>query len=221
MKKLIAVLAACLMAPIFAGAQGIEDGDHMFSMMLGAGAGLQDSGFQWGNEDVEWGKAGVVAGLSYMVFPSKFLGVGVEVNDGLFADDKHSAWVMGNHYEMINGMNVLNAMASFRFNFNPDSRCRIYVPFGAGLSSATGVIEQKTNGNKHSETATYNSLGWFAGVGLEIALGSSGRWALGAEGRYNAFQFDTDKLLNKWGAAGVGKKDYSYLSAMFKASYRF
>lgn len=218
MKKLIAVIVACLGLGVFANAQGIEAGDHMFSMMIGGGAGLQDSGTKKVNgEEAEWGKAGAVAGLSYMVFPSEYWGLGLEVNDGIFADDK----VKGIGWEEVHGMNVLNAMASMRFNLNPDSRARLYIPFGAGLTSATGIIETKIAGDKQDKTASYNSFGWFAGVGFEIALGSEGRWSLGAEGRYNAFQYDTDKLMNKVGAAGVGKKDYSYLSAMFKASYRF
>lgn len=218
MKKLIAVVVACLGLAVAAQAQGIEAGDHMFSMMIGAGAPLQDSGLKDdGGKEVDWADGGAIAGLSYMVFPSEYWGLGLEVNDGIFADEK----TKGIGWEEVHGMNVLNAMVSMRFNLNPDSRARLYIPFGAGLTTATGIIETKNGGTKEDKTATYNSFGWFVGVGFEIALGSQGHWSLGAEGRYNAFSYDTDKLMEKVGDTGVGKKDYSYLSAVFKASYRF
>lgn len=222
MKKLIAVVVACLGLGVFANAQGIEAGDHMFSMTVGAGAGLQNSGLKkWNNENIDWGTAGATFGLSYMIFPSEVLGIGLEVNDGIFVGEDDDIRIGANHEEIETGMNVLNAMASLRLNLNPQSRTRFYIPFGAGLSSSTGAIKDTYNGWERTERATYNSFGWFAGFGFEIALGSSGSWSLGAEGRYNAFKYDTDKLMNKWGATGVGKKDYSYVSAMFKASYRF
>lgn len=221
MKKLWMVVGFCLSLAVFSNAQGIEAGDNMFSMFAGVGGGLQDSGLKWQGETVDWGAAGATIGLSYMVFPSEYFGVGLEINDGIFGDEEHDVRTGGNHYEMENAMNVFNAMASFRFNFNPQSRVRFYIPFGGGLSSSTGVIKQTINGWEKTDRANYNSLGWFAGAGLEVAIGSEGRWALGAEGRYNAFQYDTDKLMQKVGTTGVGKKDYSYVSVAFKASYRF
>lgn len=218
MKKLVLSISALFIFSMVSFAQGIEAGDHMFSMMIGAGSPLQDSGLKdAGGKEIDWADGGVIFGLSYMAFPSEYWGLGLEVNDGIFADKTEK----GIGWEQTHGMNVLNAMVSMRFNLNPDSRARLYIPFGAGLSSATGLIETKIGNTKKDIHASYNSFGWFAGVGLEIALGSSGHWALGAEGRYNAFQYDTDKLMAKFGGTGVGKKDYSYISAVFKASYRF
>jgi len=222
MKKLIAVVVACVGLSAFANAQGIEAGDQMVSGTVGIGVGLQDSGLKLlNNNDAAWGTAGATFGLSYMVFPNEYLGIGVEVNDGIFAGEDDDVYSFGNHEEIETAMNVFNAMASLRLNLNPQARTRFYIPFGAGLTSATGAIKDTYNGWERTERASYNSFGWFAGFGFEIALGSSGTWSLGAEGRYNAFQYDTDKLMNKWGVNGVGKKDYSYVSVAFKASCKF
>ena len=224
MKKIAAWLLVGLFVafPATVKAQGIEAGDHMFSMMIGGAAGLQDSGLtKWNNEKTDWGSAGAVFGLSYMIFPSEVLGVGIEVNDGIFVGEDDDRYIMGDHEELETAMNVFNAMVSARLNLNPQARARFYIPFGAGLSSATAAIRDTWNGSETTKRASYNSLGYFVGFGLEVALGSSGRWSLGAEGRYNAFQYDTDKLAAKWGGTGVGKKDYSYVSVAFKASCKF
>jgi len=220
MKKLVAVLMVCVASCVFASATGINAGDQMVSGTVGFGAGLQKSGWYFNGDKVDWGTVGATFGLSYMIFPNEYLGVGVEINDGIFAGEDDDYRSLGNHYEMENSMNVLNLMASFRANLNPKSSTRFYIPFGAGLTSATGTVDYTVNGWKKSKSASYNSLGWFVGVGFEKEIGQ-GNWALGAEARYNAFSYDTDKLMKKFDGDGAGKKNYSYISVAFKASYRF
>jgi len=220
MKKLLAVLCAVFCLSAFSHAEGIQAGDQMVSGTIGFGAGLQNSGWQFNGNNVSWGTAGATFGVAYQYFPTEYFGVGVEMNDGIFAGEDDDVWALGNHTEMENAMNVFNLMASFRANLNPQNRTRFYIPFGAGLTSATQAIDLTVNGWSRTERATYNSLGWFVGFGFEIDLGQ-GNWSLGGEARYNAFTYDTDKIMNKVHGDGAGKKDYSYLSMVFKASYRF
>ncbi len=219
MKKLVTLAVALFVLGTVSRAQGIEDGNHMFTMSVGAGAGLEDSGVEhpYSHEDIAWGEAGGVFGISYLVFPSKYFGMGVEVNDGIFAGEDTTWYGVGTSHRIETAMNVFNAMASFRFNFNPDSRARFYIPFGVGLTSATGALVETINGVENTRHSSTQSLGYFAGFGFEIGLGQSGKWALGSELRYNAFRYDTDKLLG----SSIGQQDYSYVSASFKASCRF
>ncbi len=217
MKKLVTLAVALFVLGTVSRAQGIEDGNHMFTMSVGAGAGLEDSGVYFHGEELAWGEFGGVFGLSYLVFPTKYFGVGVEVNDGIFAGEDTTWYGAGTSDQIETAMNVFNAMASFRFNFNPDSRARFYIPFGVGLTSATGAYVRTINGVEYTHHSSTQSLGYFAGFGFEIGLGQSGKWALGSELRYNAFRYDTDKLLG----SSIGQQDYSYVSASFKASCRF
>ncbi len=219
MKKLVVLAVALFAFGVVSHAQGIEDGNHMFTMSIGAAAGLEDSGvvYYYANEDLSWGEFGGVFGLSYLVFPTKYFGMGVEVNDGIFAGEDTTWHVGSDSLQVETAMNVFNAMASFRFNFNPDSRARFYIPFGVGLTSATGAFKETFNGLEATRHSTSQSLGYFAGIGFEIGLGQSGKWALGSELRYNAFRYDADKLYG----TTIGKQDYSYVSASFKASCRF
>lgn len=220
MKKLLAVLCAVFCLGTLSFAEGINAGDQMVSGTVGFGAGLQKSGWQFDGNDVDWGTFGATFGASYMFFPSEYFGVGVEINDGVFAGEEDDVTVLGVKTEMENAMNVFNLMASFRANLNPQERTRFYIPFGAGLTSATQSIKETVGGWERTESASYNSFGWFVGLGFEIDLGQ-GNWSLGGEARYNAFTYDTDKMMRKVDGDGAGKKDYSYISMAFKASYRF
>lgn len=235
MKKLVvfAVLLGLLVSfPFHAKAEGIEAGQHMWALSIGGAGALQKSGMKGTDlpygltdqEEMEWGKGGAVFGFSYLIFPSEYFGIGLEANDGFFGGEDYKYSKAGKDYKVDTGMNVFNAMVSMRANLNPQSRFRFYIPFGAGYTWSTSlfVSEETVGGYSKDEKyhASSGSLGYFGGFGFEIDLGD--HWSLGGEGRYNGFTYDTDKIAKKYGGDKlVGKKDYSYISVVFKASYRF
>ena len=233
MKKLavLGILAGLLAAfPFNAKAEGIEAGQHMFTMSLGGASAVQKAGYKSSalglpsDKETEWGKRGIAGGLSYIVFPSEYLGIGLEVSDGFFGGDEYKMSKPGHEYKIDTGMNVLNAMATFRVNLNPKSSVRIYVPAGMGYAWSTNllVIEDKTGGEtkKDKYHTTSGSLTYFAGLGFEIDLGSN--WSLGGEARYHSFTNDTDKIGKKYNHNKlIGKQEYGYIAVLFKASYRF
>ena len=233
MKKLTALVVLFSLLALFpfnTKAEGIEAGQHMWALYLGGASALQKAGYKGSDmglndkEEMKWGAAGGVAGFSYLIFPSEYFGIGLEANDGFFGGEEYKFSAAGKDYKIDTGMNVFNAMVSMRLNVNPQSRFRLYVPFGAGYTWSTGLFAWEETAAGATKEKTYHassgSLGYFAGVGFEIDLGD--RWSLGAEGRYNAFKYDTDEFSKKYGGNKlVGEKDYSYISVAFKASYRF
>ena len=235
MKKIVtlAVLLGLLSAfPFNAKAEGIEAGQHMWALSVGAATAFQKAGYDASDmssdysksDEMEWGKRGGVLGLSYNYFPSEYFGIGLEANDGFFGGDEYKVSKAGHDYKIDTGMNVFSAMATLRFNVNPHNKVRFYVPAGMGYSWSTNlmVVEDKFGGKTKKDTyhTTSGSLSYFAGLGLEIDLGK--HWSLGGEARFHAFVNDTDKVAKEIGDKHlIGKKEYSYASVAFRASYRF
>lgn len=231
MKKLavLGVLLSILCAwPTAVKAEGIQAGDQLASGYLGALAPLQDAGLgdmyvidggghTFSINDLDWGDAGVGFGASYLYFLNDYLGLGGELSGGVFSEAEYDLSSSWGHTTIKSSMNTFNAMAVGRLNVNPQSRVRVYFPFGLGLTSAKGKIEMESWGGNGSVDGTSTSLGYFVGAGVEADLGDS-NWMIGGEMRYQGFQFDT----GKYDIDGVsGKENYSYLSFLFKVGYKF
>jgi opacity protein-like surface antigen len=79
------------------------------------------------------------------------------------------------------------------------------------------------SGVNFSGKATDASFAWFAGAGLEFDIGRKSGWSAGLETRYNAFRFDTDKLIRNAPAAvtGDGNRLLSYISLQLRVNKRF
>lgn len=223
MKKLtvLGVLLSILCAwPTAVKAEGIQVGDQLASGYLGFGVPLQESSIYYQGTELDWGDVGASYGISYLYFPSEYFGVGAELSGSNFFESEfeYTSWGPYTKDTVKSSMNVYNFMASFRANVNPQSNVRFYVPFGAGLTSAKGKIEVDSSRfpGTYSLDGTSNSLGYFIGLGVEADLRNN--WMLGGEMRFNGFRFDTGKYdLQDFS----GKKDYTYLSFLFKVGYKF
>lgn len=208
-------------------AEGIEAGTQLVNGYLGGAAPLQDAGlgdvyyhdgaYTFRVNDLDWGDAGVTFGASYLYFLNDYFGLGGEVSGSVFGEAEYDTYSVAGHSTIKSSMNTVNAMAVGRVNVNPQSRVRVYFPFGLGLTSAKGKIKLDTPMGDDSTDGTTTSFGYFVGAGVEADLGQS-NWVLGGEIRYQGFQFDTAK----YDIDGIsGKEDYSYLSFMAKVGYKF
>lgn len=208
-------------------AEGITAGTQLVNGYLGGAAPLQDAGlgdvyyhdgaYTFRINDLDWGDAGVTFGASYLYFLNDYFGLGGEVSGSVFGEAEYDTYSVAGHSTIKSSMNTVNAMAVGRVNVNPQSRVRVYFPFGLGLTSAKGKIKLDTPMGDDSTDGTTTSFGYFVGAGVEADLGQS-NWVLGGEIRYQGFQFDTAK----YDIDGIsGKEDYSYLSFMAKVGYKF
>lgn len=208
-------------------AEGITAGTQLVNGYLGGAAPLQDAGlgdvyyhdgaYTFRVNDLDWGDAGVTFGASYLYFLNDYFGLGGEVSGSVFGEAEYDTYSVAGHSTIKSSMNTFNAMAVGRVNVNPQSRVRVYFPFGLGLTSAKGEIKLDTPAGDDSTDGTTTSFGYFVGAGVEADLGQS-NWVLGGEIRYQGFQFDTAK----YDIDGVsGKENYSYLSFMAKVGYKF
>lgn len=208
-------------------AEGITAGTQLVNGYLGGAAPLQDAGlgdvyyhdgaYTFRVNDLDWGDAGVTFGASYLYFLNDYFGLGGEVSGSVFGEAEYDTYSRAGHSTIKSSMTTFNAMAVGRVNVNPQSRVRVYFPFGLGLTSAKGEIKLDTPMGDDSTDGTTTSFGYFIGAGVEADLGQS-NWVLGGEIRYQGFQFDTAK----YDIDGIsGKEDYSYLSFMAKVGYKF
>ena len=209
-------------------AEGIEAGTQLVSGYLGGSAPLQDAGLDdlyyrdggvyiFHLNDLDWGDAGVTFGASYLYFLNDYFGLGGEISGTVFGEAEYDTYSPFGHSTFKSSMSTFNAMAVGRVNVNPQSRVRVYFPFGLGLTSAKGEIKLDSPMGNDSTDGTTTSIGYFIGAGIETDLGES-NWVLGGEIRYQGFQFDTAK----YDMDGIsGKENYSYLSFMAKVGYKF
>lgn len=241
MKKLmfLAVLVSLLSAwPACLLAQGLQKGDQLVSVFVGAGGATNDTHLPWDltddtgfalgkTQDLGWGDESVAFGAQYLYAVSPYWAFGAEYNANLFdgATDELNAWGgTGQHMkaEVDQDMDVHNVMAAGRFTLNPQAAWRVYVPFGAGIAFAKSTIKNsfwEQNGGATTYTdsrlsASSRSFTYYVGLGLEHRL--AGAWLWGLEGRYQSFRFDYDKF-----ASGLGSENLHYVTAMFKLSYVF
>lgn len=194
--------------PRFQNTVGIENGSLLLSGFIGGGASVNKV------DGVEWGKdGGLSAGAQLMGFPTKYLGVGVEISGSSFfetTDDTLYYYTNGYGYTYYDNMkvtaSVLNIMFASRINFNPQHRVRAYLPMGLGV----GLARFETKMFNHSYTEDSTGFAYYVGMGLEVSLNS--RFVLGVETRYNGFNFKFED----------GEKVYpQYLTALLKVSAKF
>ena len=219
MKKLLFILTIlCISAPAFA---QLKAGQQMFDIRGALGFQLQNSGINYSpyNERADWGTLGAELGLAYYYFLSDSFGVGADFSYGDFdgANLTYSSADKINDYARL-----YNLMLTARYALNPQSRARIYFPFGFGLSAARQDIDISKSGIKFNNKKTEIVPALFIGAGLEFDVGQNG-WSWGLETRYNAFWYDTDKLIKGAPPAitADGKRRYEYLTFQLRIAKRF
>ena len=218
-KKILFTLVTVLFfVPAFA---QLEQGRHMLGLRTGLGFQLQNSGITYSSNEsrVNWGTLGAEVGLSYYYILTPHVGVGTDVSYGDY-DGTNLTWSFTNTAD--DSTKLFNAMLAARFTANPAKPVRVYFPFGAGLVAARQNLSIHYHGTNYEKKKTDASLGYFIGVGMEFNFGRSA-WALGLESRYNAFWYDTDKIVRGAPAPihGDGNRKYEYFSFNINVSKRF
>ena len=219
MKKLLIFISVLFFSlPAFA---QLGQGQNMISGNLGLGFQLNNSGIQYsaGGPNLDWGSLGIDYAIAYHYLITRYLALGAELGAGSYdgANITFSNKNQANSY-----VRLFRGMLSARFNANPGSRFRFYIPLGAGIVRATQAIDIDYWGTKYHNKKTDNSLTWFLGAGLEFDIGDNG-WNWGLQTRYNVFTYDTDKLVKNAPAPiqGDGKRKYEYMNFMLTISKRF
>ena len=207
--------------PVKSMAQGMEGGESLFGAYLGLGSALQKSGMEVDGKDLSWGNVGAEFGLSYLYFPSAYVGIGAALQLGAFQGSQSTEDVPGRwrwhtfktDFEMVNQ----ELMGIGRINLNPSSSVRLYIPFGAGVVLSKASMRYTWDDYWKEEEEDYNfSFGWYAGIGVEFE--QSERFSWGLEARYNSFKYDYSELASFVGGHVSGKdtqRDYVSLVATF------
>ena len=225
MKKiLMAVFVSMCIFPVAGNAQGIEDGDGMVSLYGGLGSALEKSMIEVDGENLSWGNFGAEVGLSYLYFPTSYLGLGLDVHLANFKGTQMVEDVRGRWFwhtlESDFDMQTLQLMGAGRINLNPQSPVRLYIPFGAGLTLSNGTMKYTWDEefDLGEESVTDASWGGYVGLGLEFDQGTNYSWSI--EARYNVFDYDDSRLAGDIGGALVGKDTRrSYVSLAFRLNF--
>ena len=203
---------------------GIAAGDHLVKAHVGVGFGLQDSGMSATsdtgiNNRIDWGEKGNIYAISYHYLATDRLGIGAEVSRQFFDGSSYDN-TMGAITDEFSAKTYLTQfMASLRWTFNPYAPVRFYVPFGVGLVHARSSASFKNGSGLQNATSRTDSLGYFAGLGMEMDLAP--RVLLGLETRYTGFSFYTDRLASQLNNVSGSGKQYSALSLAVHLGYRF
>ncbi len=209
------VLFVCV--PSFA---QLMQGQHMVGGRLGLGFQLVNSGISYTDSDrVDWGTLGAEYGLSYYYLVTEHIGLGAEVSYGDF--EGGDFFVSSDKVD--DRTKLVNTMLSMRLTANPSNLFRLYIPLGAGLTTAQQKLHIRRSGVDCDHTATDTSFGWFFGAGLEFDIGRDSGWSMGLEGRCNTFHYNTDKLIRDAPDAvkGDGNRRLSYMSFHLRIDKRF
>ena len=226
MKKLLTtlLLGGMILCSLQVRAQGIEAGSSMVSLYAGFGSALEKSDIEINGDNLSWGNIGGELGLSYLFFPTPYLGLGADIRYAGFQGSEKTEYWAGYWYwhtlESDFETHTLQLMASGRININPDSNVRLYIPFGGGVVFSRGIMEYKWDDYIYdTETDSSTSLGWYAGVGIEFDTAE--RFAWGLEARYNTFRYDDTRLAQDIGGRSSGQeKARSYVSVAIKVSFK-
>ena len=218
-KRIIFTVIAVLLA-IPACAQ-LKQGQHIIGVHASLGFQLNNAGISYSDHggSVDWGTLGGDFGLSYYYLIDSHIGIGAEIARGDFAG---SDLTSSSNHKIEDDTTLYNFMFAARLTPSPESRFRFYIPIGIGLVSATQDLKIDYHGDHHHKKASDNSLGYFVGLGMESDIGQHG-WSWGLEMRYNAFRYDSDKLV-KGAPASIhadGKRRLDYMTFMLNINKRF
>lgn len=165
--------------------------------------------------------------VSYTYFVNPYFGIGGEIGGTWFSEEKNQRFYPGYNQQIKEGfsMDLFNLHLTGRLNINPYDPVRLYIPFGGGLTVARGTYTYEYRDywmpgwtEPYENDGTTYSMGWFAGLGIEIESSPNLVW--GAEVRYSNFAFDKDEY--GWEHQGISGYDrYGYLSILFKVGVRF
>lgn len=219
MKKLFFIFAV-----LFFSVQGfaqVQQGQQMINFRGDLGFQLHNTGINYSTygSRVDWGSLGAEAGLAYYYFLTPHWGLGADISIG----DFDGANITFSTHNIVNDQTHLyNVMLAGRYNLNPSSRGRIFIPFGAGLTAARQSLHIDYYGAKFDNKRTNLSPGLYIGAGIEFDIGDNG-WGFGLESRYNTFWYATDKLVKNAPAPihETGKRCYQYMNFLLNIYKRF
>ena len=220
MRKLFLLVSLFLAVPLSAAAEGIEAGQNKINLYLETGFGLDRTGVEFTEgKDYAWGNVGFGMGLSYFYFPSSHLGLGIDGAIKGFRGSDTTNWEHHGHHwdceETELSVQQFQVLGATRLYLNPESRARLYVPLGAGISVVNGEVEY--SGDHHysyEENYATTSCTYYAGLGLEFEANNG--LAFGLEARYNGFEYDMGKLGSRAGVPNdAGRERYNYVSLVF------
>lgn len=220
MRKLFLLASLLFVLPLSAAAEGIEAGQSKFNLYLETAFGLERTGVEFTEgKDYAWGNVGFGTGLSYFYFPSSHIGLGIDGSIKGFRGTNVVNWVRHGHHwdceEAELSMQQIQLLGATRLYLNPESRARLYVPLGAGVSIVNGNIDY---GGDHwysyDENYTTTSFTYYAGLGLEFETNNG--IVFGLEARYNAFDYNMGKLASRTEImTDKGKERYDSVSLLF------
>lgn len=220
MRKILFLMSLFFMIPLSAAAEGIEAGQSKVNLYLETAFALDRTGVEFTEgKDYAWGNFGFGVGLSYMYFPSSHIGLGIESSiKGFRGSEQTTWWHHGHHWDCEDtelSLQQFQVMGATRLYLNPESRTRLYIPLGAGISIVNGEVTY--NGDhfySYEEDYTTSSFTYYAGVGLEFEANNG--LVFGLEARYNAFDYNMGKLADRVGVTtDKGKERYDSVSLLF------
>lgn len=233
-KKVFLLLGLIVMSlPAFGG--GIQAGNQLISIGLGASGPTGSSGLRfqdvlpndYGTMKLDWGDGGFAYNIQYLIALLPFLAIGVEAGGNNFGWAEHNRmrWSTGMQWDyttLKTRMDVYSLLAAGRFTIFPSESGRIYIPFGIGKAFSKATVDVNTKqynpflineiDNRLSES--FSSFTYYVGLGWEAETQEN--VFIGIEGRYQGFQFDYGKFSD-----GLPKKNLSFLSLMVRLGYKF
>ena len=225
MRKLLFIMSLFFIFPLAAVAGGIETGKSSVNLYFETAAGLQRTGVEFTEgKDYAWGNVGFGTGLSYLYYPTPFIGFGIDGSIKGFQGTREEEWIRhGHHYYYDDAelsLQQIQLLGAARVYLNPESRVRLYMPLGAGISLVNGKMEYDTDSywHSHEDNYTTSSFAYYAGVGLEFETNNG--LVFGLEARYNAFDYNVGKLADRVGVPNsAGKERYEYVSLLFSFGF--
>lgn len=150
MKKVICLLAVLLAASWLPA----QENKNLLSVGVGAAVPMGDTGEQLAGYNVEWGGPGGAVSLQYLRIVNERWAFGVEIGGDILSYSEENSYAGDMSYYVygyLDGRKFTGVLTDYRGNFKtrshslnfmavgrlaltPNSKVRLYVPFGAGLS---------------------------------------------------------------------------------------